>query len=1087
MEFNSNHKKDTQEANFKGVTLTVENYDAGLHNGEIFCKLCGSELVYCKMTNDNGTKYFRHKVSADNPMTQWHNDWQNVFEVDQQEISLKDKEGQIKSRRLDVGLDGKLNVEIQHSNISKREIEDRKYDYALHGYYKTVWVVHGDNCEVKDGYKEGKFIDIPESWKSESFKDSYEFILLDVRGDIFKIPVDKVRNGCICLSKSIPKDQVIEKLKSDPENVWDLWEGDNFVKPYLTICQYGAGNGKTFALTYDFINRGFKNKNIWLCKTHSGVHMAVEEYRRQIFERLHKHIDENVIEDDGPVETQNGKQLILSCRHKGVDGKEVEVIVGTIDSFLWRFRTIDFKDDFEKLARSISCEGTKRNSIVYGGHTFQMNADLVVSIDESQDISLNYYNAFIRLMKDTNFNVIAVGDKLQSLQNEENFMTIETHSSGINVFHEEPKNINRRIKTKNHHEKINKLVRYQYHGLNPISVPDNKNLNEEENDGLFFIRENYDDIPNQVVNIVKKCIESHGFDKPNDYLIVFPYLQGVDIADSIEMILGEFWANLYDDDTKRVYVQLHRASDGRIKLKTSIERTRIVTTTTAKGDGRPVVICINLDDNNLNCVSGGSNKDSIRRESHINVALTRAKNLTYVIYNPKHKGNMLNRFKELDDNVFSEPEIKTSFSITKIAESTDELPGSYHPDEIFESIINGVTDWEYYVIRRSIAQTIIIDSLYNRTKDDVEFGQIKTILGMVSRLPTKHVTPKEYINLFNQLRKNDENDLKYIPICVIAKQKHHEIFEECVKHIKKVVKNGTFSFKELNTSHCVALEYLFDMFTKRRFHSTMSIYNALNIINEATPSDESEMLNQSKMIEDNVNNLLHHIQNRDPFVKYNTKKLIMQSDDATGVTFLDNAEFLGYTDDTVYHIHFETDMSDINSKTVYKKIQLIRNCIRNISFKNPETDEKNKKKFYNKKVVTYILILKQNRFVVIEDDVDLGRDEVIRQFYSKFLQEYYMDQKEDLFKWFNDMKNDKKIWSKFQNPYDYVTKKRPLGEVSWLIDLFERLQVIFKKDSKEAKSITDNREMFFDMMKEEIQSFCKKFMEFKPEVEDEVF
>ena len=1085
MEFNTNCEKDTKEAKFNEETLSVENYKESIHKGKIFCKSCDSELVYCNM--ENGTKYFRHKVSADNPMTQWHNDWQNNFGVDQQEVCLSGKETQIKSRRLDVGLGGNLNVEIQHSNISRNEIQDRKHDYALNGYSKTVWIVHGNNCEVKDGYKEGKFVHIPESWKSESFKGSYEFILLDVRGDMFKVPVDKVRNGYICLSKSIPKNQVIEKLKSDPENVWDLWEGDNFVKPYLAICQYGAGNGKTFALTYDFIDRGFKTHNIWLCNTHSGVHMAAEEYKRQIVERYHEHVQINVVEDDAPIEELNGKQKILSCRHKGVDGSEVIVLTGTIDSFLWRFRKHDFKGDFENLAKNVADDGTKLNSIVYGGHTVRLNTDLVLSIDEAQDISINYYNAFIRLMKDTNINVIAVGDKLQSLHHGQNFMTIETHIPDITVIHEEPKNINRRIKTKNHHMKINKLVRYEYHGLKAISVPDNESLKEEEEDGLFFEREDYDDIPNQIVNIVKKCIESHGFDKPNDYSIIFPFLQGVDIADSIEMILGEFWANRYSDDNKRVYVQLHRASDGRIDLETSIDRTRIVTTTTAKGDGRPVIICINLDDSNLNYVSGGSNKDSIRRESHINVSLTRAKNLTYVIYNPKRRGNMLNRFKDLDKNVFSEPEIKTSFSITKIAESTDELPGSYHPDEIFESIINGVTDWEYYVIRRSIAHTIIIDSLYNRSKDEVEFGQIKTILEMVSRLPTKHVTPKEYINLFKQLKKNVESVLKYIPICVIAKQKHHEIFEECVKYIQKVFKNGTFSFKELDTSHCVALEYLFDMFTKRRFHSTMSIYNALNIINEATPSVVSEMLNQSKMIEDNVNNLLDHIQKRDSNVKYNTKKIIMQSDDATGVTFIDNAEFLGHTDDTVYHIHFETDMSDINSKNVYKKINLIRNCIRNISFKNPETDEKNKKKFSNKKVVTYILILKQNKFIVIEDDVDLGRDEVIRQFYSNFLKEQYMEQKEDLFKWFNDMKNDRKVWSNFQNPYEYTTKKRPLGDVIWLVDLFENLQNIYKQDKTRAKSITDNREMFFGRMKEEIDSFCKKFVESKPEVDDELF
>ena len=56
-----------------------------------------------------------------------------------------------------------------------------------------------------------------------------------------------------------------------------------------------------------------------------------------------------------------------------------------------------------------------------------------------------------------------------------------------------------------------------------------------------------------------------------------------------------------------------------------------------------------------------------------------------------------------------------------------------------------------------------------------------------------------------------------------------------------------------------------------------------------------------------------------------------------------------------------------------------------------------------------------------------------------------------------------------------------------MVDLFENLQNIYKQDKTKAKSITDNREIFFDRMKEEIVSFCKKFVESKPEVDDELF
>lgn len=70
-------------------------------------------------------------------MSLWHSSWQNRFKEDEQEV-IKTFEN--KTHRADVLLENeKTVIEFQHSEISKKEYEDRNHFYNQLGY-KVIWV-----------------------------------------------------------------------------------------------------------------------------------------------------------------------------------------------------------------------------------------------------------------------------------------------------------------------------------------------------------------------------------------------------------------------------------------------------------------------------------------------------------------------------------------------------------------------------------------------------------------------------------------------------------------------------------------------------------------------------------------------------------------------------------------------------------------------------------------------------------------------------------------------------------------------------------------------------------------------------------
>ena len=507
-----------------GDYIHVSDYE-GNKGHKIQCQN-GHELIYC-----SGVKirdYFRHKHKEDvggQPMTEWHSRMQSYFPVTEVRLA-KTSEHQIRERRTDVFIkDHNYCVEIQHSIIDREKVFCREQDYSLHGL-SAIWLIDGNTSDVIfEELSTGFLITFNDDWKYDSYKHTNNFILLDIKDKIFKIPVKNVCNKMILVKEWRPIDHVVKILLTDPKSIWDDWDGDNEIKPKMTQIQKGAGNGKTYGIWKSIAENADKDLFIIVTKQHSAREVIKKELDDQAC-RCEYHIVNNLHDLDKDKEPINRK-FIITYKHEH-SSRECIVIISTIDSLIYNLVSPDRAkvDFFAGLLETIEEEGPtkvdeKTGGFSYAGKKLRLNKKTELWIDEAQDLPESYFKSVVRLMIETKIDTMIVGDKLQSLKYQKNFITVaeDEVSHDINIVREIPVNINRRIQVTGMAERINSLVHFEEYDLPPVRV-----YKEEETAELTF---DTIDVPaNTTVDVdiildkVNDEVEKHGY-SPNDFLLSF--------------------------------------------------------------------------------------------------------------------------------------------------------------------------------------------------------------------------------------------------------------------------------------------------------------------------------------------------------------------------------------------------------------------------------------------------------------------------------------------------------------------------------------------------------------------------------------
>lgn len=1048
---------------------------------------------------------------------QWHNRMENYFPKHMREIkffttSMYTEPGDKISRRADVRLSYDRVLEIQHSHISKNEIEDRFNDYKEFGK-EIIWFVDGNTGIDYEQLSNGNYLLIfRDNWKYKSFQNKYNYFLLDINDKIFKIEVNKVKSKMIELKEFKSMENVIDILKNDPKNIWEKWKDDNVIKSKLTIHQKGAGNGKTYGIWKSIAENTDKKTYIIITKQHSAKTVIRQELDDQA-QRDEYHIVN--LEDRMNVHTK--KHYVVKYRHK-ISKRECIVIIGTIDSFIYNLASKESHSDnvFESMRLNLSKYGPDKihresGSMKFGGQNIYLNKQCEIWIDEAQDLDETYLHASTRLMLDTGVEIQVVGDKLQSLSYENNFLTLLEADNGlpnIDLLVKTPENNNRRIKVLNYHEHINKLLNFQKYKLPPIKLADNVEHfdNNEENFVVFdapAIHAGDKNTPklnnfvNDIIKMVDNEVNKNSY-VPQDFMFIFPIMKGNIVASELFTKLQTYWINKFSnieyrnaikkdkkDDNKvywgehdhknyTQYVFLHKHTEGSaINTDDSKHGTRIMSIQTSKGDGRKIVFMLDATEKSLKKVS--NNKIGLCYESYLHVGTTRNKIKTYFGL-VKNTDDIHRRFSNSGYCEYLS-KLSSNIKLNSIIDSIDKknlifmmeqkgvLPYIDDSSKTIQS--KEQVDWGYHCIKYQTYIFRLINCIISNKDNNTDYdsGQLAEVIKSLANMKTIILTSSEYYTYLNNYSDPLDN-ISEFPVCILSYEDEYVIYVKSIKNsmkkVQKCIINNTLD--TLSVFESIILTYMIDVYKNKKYANItpVEIYNIYDFFKNHN-NKEAELLKQTG----NIDNILKKVLTcENTNIKWTIHKSIIYNGNNKDFK-ISKRDFvlIGDSSSHITHIKVISDISQLNYWDYLIEVLLERFLIYNAK---PNTDsDYHQKQFKSKPITTYIVVVDKNDYIKIDWkwDKDLN-NELLNQVKLSML-EIFKNFTVEIFnylKFIKDGSNNGNLWgkgTKFQTPFNYISEKiksdkYPMYIVNFFEDMHEKWVNNRKDDVKPIYQSLEN-------------------------------
>lgn len=818
--------------------------------------------------------HFRHKYARDcegSPMTQWHADWQSHFPITEQ--PFRNMYGQIKERRADVVIpELKRILEIQHSPIESSEVANRNKDYSLHGY-SVIWIIDaqkhisvkqmGERCVLS-------FELLP--WLYEHFLQC-DAVYYDIDGFIYEVNPSNVKSHQIYVGEPLIKSDFIEAIQRR-ESVFTYTPPQS----YLLVKQQGAGSGKTFGII-QMLNSDSEITHykwvIFISKQHSAVNVMHTEFKKQYDKKFLTNIPtfEEVYER---------KKYIIEYKH-ALTHVETCVIFATVDSFTNALgqASPNASDHFASIVTSIKdgySKIKKSGSLKFAGVDPFINKESIVIIDEAQDLTELYGEAFLKFVSTTNTNLCVVGDRLQSLSTNDNALTLlhRAKAANMRVIKTEASNVVRRFSDPQLLRFVNSIIPFERYDLPPMTpefivdeVPGALTVFKGKS---IYANQNKDDdgVSQAVADIMEYFTKEivAGNRVPEDFLIVTPFTGKNPLVESLQLAISMKWKDLMENNVDYItnvkskhshwhsvdpndytrYAIFHKSQEmGSINLSESEHATRIVSIHSAKGDGRKVVFVIGVTQSALEIfsqIAGNLTYDSL-----LHVAVTRQMERLYF------------RLEETEDDIHQRiyksnvevcPHSNTEFDYAKktiklSAISNDILNFSF--TDIYESILCGnepprltplseeklLIDMGDHNIRYASMFMNIIVHMCNHAQTDSK-KQLYAILGGLKAEMIKPVEEwREYSNILHTNSKKDSK--KYVPLLKFKASRTDRDYNKYFSIIRKTMLHIISALGSLNARRlryfcpleCVVLYYMMECVEEGTYQA-ITINDVYNII-----------------------------------------------------------------------------------------------------------------------------------------------------------------------------------------------------------------------------------------------------------------
>ena len=1023
---------------------------------------------------------------------QWHNKMENKFPSNMREVKFYCSTKMTNTcRRADICLNNNRTCEIQHSYISEQEIVERFNDWNKFGK-EIIWLVDGNKgVQIEKLSTCNYLIIFKDIWKYKSFLKTYDFILLERENQVFKVELNKIKSGMIELKESKTLEETIFYLKRKPDRIWEFWSEDNVIKSVLSVYQQGAGNGKTYGIWKSITENIDKKTYIIITKQHSAKNVIYEELKDQKIRFKNGEEIYHIENLTNEAEENTEKHFVIKYTHKN-SGRECKVIIGTIDSFCYNLSHSNAKGSnyFKGIVDNIKDKGaTKiRNGYMhYGGQYIQLSKESEIWVDEVQDLPENYLHALLKLMYETSCYMSVVGDKLQSLEYNKNFLTnvMEEGLPNIKVNINEAMNKNRRIKVTNMDDGINKLVQFNKYDLPFIQcdpeIP--KEINEEP---IRIIEQPFISqyTSEQEVSIFCDEIMKYYVDEieknnylPKDFLFIFPIMKSNLIAPELQTKIQEYWSNKYDNKYRQ-YVFLHKHTEGVIiNTKDSVDATRIMSIRSSKGDGRKVVFVLSITETSLKLLS---NKErGLVYESHLHVALTRAKNQIYFgltkNYDDIHFRFGKNVYTENMNNMNKKIQIEKASEIlnkNNMIHMLDTNGIQFKSTDEIKMDQSEIVDWGYHCIKyHTFYYNVILKIINNNPKiSNNPKSQIFQILKNISNYSIRKLCVKDYYTFLN---KYQYKPLPEFPLCIISSKeeykKYYEIIETTMTRIQEKIKANELN--GLNVYDSIILTYMIQIVISQKYTdmSPMDLYSITDFFHFKQVNKEQYLLNNILNIKSiidksgiqcykNVNwHILKHIELDSKYEYFKISKL--------------QFPIIGNNETHVIHIVLESNLTQLNFWDIMIKVLLERFLIYNPKSTKDQTIYK------NKNINTYLFLLNTNSFVKIDWRWDKQMDLNIRNDFKTELETHFQSNHSHIFSYFNNLIQ-KNVESWENEPDKLIDNEihsmKKTNCPDYIINVFEDINT--KIEDEDDYDYINKFETFNNKLNKKLHLYLKKYL-----------
>lgn len=759
----------------------------------------GNELIFC-----DGKKvksYFRKLITEDNPMTQWHKEWQDEF-LGYTEQKYTAENMHKKYRRADVDLNETHIIEFQHSIMTREEALNRKIDYSKVNK-EILWVIDGNDYDEKQNinitelcHSNRIFLEFKSNeWKYLSYID-YDVIYLNIDEKIYKINPSMVKSKMIDIQQPISKKEFCEKLKKGEK----IFNDKEITQTTIYVSQQGAGNGKTFRAT-NLLSEHFNGTNyhhydifLYLTKQHSAKTVIHNEFIKKDnegnFVLKSNYLSENFelineknkfifkLKDEGyrfglknknqnkNQKEQKNKKYFINLKNKKT-GKKYKIIIATIDSFIFALNSgiVRGIDKFMCMVNNIidnNFEYGKSGHLKYAGG-INLNKKMLLVGDEMQDLDENYVKAIIKICRDRYVDFYMVGDILQSIKNEKNSFTFISNTelpNTIKLIKTLPENKVMRFGDEQLIKFVNDIIPFKKYNLPKIEKHIDKNDNDENSKLTIFPgntiyadaidKNKINTEVHKIMRYYKEEVEKNKC-KPNDFLIVTPFTKKNPLIDALHLEIREFWKKYNNSDKYEHYSVFHKSEDGTtIDLDESKESTRIVSIHTSKGDGRDVVFVIGLSEDALKIYSNESN--NLIYNSLLHVALTRMKKRLYIRFE-NNGDDICNKLLKCDTENITLPYIDFNKNVELEKQISKQMIKNYN---ICYELIIKHSDYKEFKKKNNDDKEII----------DIKHHCIRAVSSRILFL----------LSIANDvILNNKKNKNNFIP------QQFYRLFEKCIK------------------------------------------------------------------------------------------------------------------------------------------------------------------------------------------------------------------------------------------------------------------------------------------------------------------